>query len=294
MDWRSVRFDWNQVRSFLVTAEEGSLSAAARALGSTQPTLSRQVDALERGLGVALFERRGRGLQLTPAGHELLSHARRMGDGAVALSLAHAGLDDELEGEVSVSASDIDAACLLPPALSRLHKAHPGLRIEVVVDNAISDLHRRTADIAIRNVRPEGGDLIARKVRQAEARFYAASTLLERIGRPSDPSGFAGVDCVEIDTSGAARALLSGQGYPVKEMSFPWRTENYVVSWELVRKGYAIGVIDDRIGDAEPLVERLPPDRAAASFPVWLVAHRDVQRSRRLRIVWDVLAKELG
>ncbi|MEQ8698792.1 MAG: LysR family transcriptional regulator, partial [Bauldia litoralis] len=82
MDWRSVIFDWNRARAFLVTAEEGSLSAAARALGMTQPTLGRQVDALEAELGVVLFERVGRGLTLTPSGLDLLDHVRAMGEAA--------------------------------------------------------------------------------------------------------------------------------------------------------------------------------------------------------------------
>ena len=82
MDWRSVRFDWNRARAFLVTAEEGSLSAAARALGMAQPTLGRQVEALQDELGVVLFERTGRGLELTPSGLELLEHVRTMGEAA--------------------------------------------------------------------------------------------------------------------------------------------------------------------------------------------------------------------
>ncbi|MEM8555445.1 MAG: LysR family transcriptional regulator [Pseudomonadota bacterium] len=294
MDWRAVTFDWNRVRAFLVTAEEGSLSAAARALGATQPTLSRQVDALEQDIGVALFERQGRGLHLTPAGHELLEHARQMGDGASNMALAIAGQTDDLAGEVSISASDIYAARLLPPVLAQLHQQYPGLRIEVVADNTISDLRRHEADIAIRNVRPEGGDLIARKLRDAEARLYAAPRLLDHLGRPSDPSGFAGATCVEIDGSGALRGLLAAQGFPVDQMHFPWRTQNFVVAWELVRRGDAIGVLDARIGDADCEVERILPDIVAARFPVWLVAHRDVQRARRLRVVWDALAAHLS
>ena len=165
MDWRAVTFDWNRVRAFLVTAEEGSLSAAARALGLAQPTLGRQVEALERELGVALFERTGRGLLLTPAGHDLLGHARAMGDGAGALALSAAGQTDALDGEVAVSVSDIDAVCLLPPILERLYATHPGIRVEIVVDNALSALRRQEADIAIRNVRPTEGDLVATRLR---------------------------------------------------------------------------------------------------------------------------------
>ena len=88
MDWRSLKFDWNRARAFLITAEEGSLSAAARALGMAQPTLGRQVDALEQELGVVLFERFGRGLQLAPAGHELVAHVREMADAASRFSMS--------------------------------------------------------------------------------------------------------------------------------------------------------------------------------------------------------------
>lgn len=293
MEWRAVTFDWNRVRAFLVTAEEGSLSAAARALGMAQPTLGRQVEALERELGVALFERHGRGLRPTPAGLDLLEHARRMGAGAGDLALAVAGLCDGLEGEVSVSASDIYAARLLPPILATLHASHPALRIEVVVDNRLSDLRRREADIAIRNARPDDPDLIGRKLRVAGARLYAATSLLDRLGRPTSPEGFAGAIVVEIDRTGALRGMMAGMGFPVDAMSFPFRTSNFVVAWEMVRAGHAICVLDDRIGDAEPGVERVLPDLAPVSFPVWLVAHRDVRRARRLRVVWDGLADGL-
>ena len=293
MEWRAITFDWNRVRAFLVTAEEGSLSAAARALGLTQPTLGRQVDALERDLGVALFERHGRGLRPTPAGLELLDHARRMGEGAGDLALAVAGLSDDLTGEVSISASDIYAARLLPPILARLHSMHPELRIEVVVDNQLSDLRRREADIAVRNVRPEGDDLIGRKLRDADGRLYAAPALLDRLGRPTAPEQFTGAPCVEIGRSGGLRDLMAGMGFPVGTMRFPYRTSNFVVAWEMVRAGHAICVLDDRIGDSEPGVERILPDLAPIRFPVWLVAHRDVRRARRLRVVWDALADGL-
>ncbi|MCB1366969.1 MAG: LysR family transcriptional regulator, partial [Rhodobacteraceae bacterium] len=132
MDWRTVNFDWNRARAFLVTAEEGSLSAAARALKLAQPTLGRQVAALEAELGVVLFERFGRGLQLTPAGHELMAHVREMGDAASRLSLAAFGQSDAMEGVVRISASDAYAGLLLPPILKRLAEAEPRITIEVL------------------------------------------------------------------------------------------------------------------------------------------------------------------
>ncbi|WP_242652175.1 LysR family transcriptional regulator [Limimaricola pyoseonensis] len=294
MDWRSVTFDWNRARAFLVTAEEGSLSAAARALKLAQPTLGRQVEALEAELGVALFERSGRGLRLTPAGHDLLEHARAMGEGARALSLAAWGQTEALEGEVAISASDAFASYLLPPILDRLHRQEPRIRIEVVVSNALSDLARREADIAVRNVRPTEPDLIGRRVRDASARLYAAPGYLDRLGRPGTAQGFSAAEFIEIDASGSLMGLLNTKGFSLDESNFPYRCRSFTVMWEMVRQGMGIGILDDRIGDADPLVERAVPDFAPIDFPVWIVAHRDIARSRRLRVVFDALVEGFG
>lgn len=294
MDWRSVTFDWNQARAFLVTAEEGSLSAASRALKLAQPTVGRQVEALEAELGVALFERTGRGLRLTPAGHGLLDHARLMGEGARALSLAAWGQSEVLEGEVAISASDAYASYLLPPILARLHAAEPGIRIEVVVSNDLSDLSRREADIAVRNTRPTEPELIARKLRDAAATLYAAPDYLNRIGRPAQPEAFTKAAFIEIDGQGSLKALLARQGVVLEGANFPYRCRNFTVMWEMVRQGMGIGILDARIGDADPAVERAMPGFAPITFPIWLVAHRDTTRSRRLRVVFDALAEGLA
>ena len=182
------QLDWNQLRAFLETADTGSLSAAARKLGLTQPTLSRQVAAIEQSMGVTLFERVGKTMALTPTGLDLLEHARAMGSAAEALSLAATGRSQALGGVVSVSASDMVAACLLPPLVRRLREREPGIAIEVIATNALSDLQRREADIAIRHVKPEQPDLIARLIREATACFYASEVWVQahgQIGRAS-------------------------------------------------------------------------------------------------------------
>ena len=132
MNWQSVTFNWNRARAFLVTAEEGSLSAAARALGLTQPTLGRQVSALEAELGVTLFERVGRSLELTQSGQELLEHVRTMGEAASHISLTASGQSKSIEGHVCITATDIMSAYLLPPVLKQLRAIAPGIEIEIV------------------------------------------------------------------------------------------------------------------------------------------------------------------
>src|SRR5690606_14901264 len=112
MNWTGGSFDWNQARALLITAREGSLCAAARQLGQTQPTLSRQVAALETQLGVTLFERVGKRLVLTDTGQELLEHVRAMGEAAELVSLSASGPSQAIFGRVRISAAGIVAAYL--------------------------------------------------------------------------------------------------------------------------------------------------------------------------------------
>ena len=184
MNWQSVAFDWNQARAFLATVEEGSLSVAARALGLTQPTLGRQVAALEEKLGIVLFERVGRSLVLTQSGIELLDHVRAMCEAANRISLTASGQSQTIEGQVRITASDVMSAHILPAALKTLREIAPMVEIDVVAANDIRDLQLREADIAIRHIRPEQPDLVARLVSEATAHFYALESYLDQYGRP--------------------------------------------------------------------------------------------------------------
>jgi DNA-binding transcriptional LysR family regulator len=293
MDWRSVKFDWNKARAFLVTAEEGSLSAAARALGMAQPTLGRQVDGLEQELGIVLFERVGRGLTLTPSGLELLEHVREMGEAAGRVSMTALGQSQALEGTICISASETYAAVLLPPIIAKLRRMEPGIQVEIVVANHASDLRRREADIAIRNFRPTEPDLIAKKIGDADAVLYAAPDYIAKIGNPTKPYDLRHADFVNMDHGGMMLKGLNTLGLGLTEANFPLLTESYLVMWELVRQGAAIGILDAYIGDADPVVRRVLPDLEPLVFPIWLVSHRELTTSRRIRMVYDFLAEEL-
>jgi DNA-binding transcriptional LysR family regulator len=294
MDWRSSKFDWNRARAFLVTAEEGSLSAAARALGVAQPTLGRQVDALEEELGVVLFERVGRGFTLTPSGQELLEHVRAMGEAAGRFSLTSMGQAQAIDGLVKIAASEAHAMIVLPPILAKLRAAAPGISIEIIASSATSDLRRREADIAIRNYRPEEPDLIAKKIRDIPARLYATPEYIERIGHPKLPYELRHADFINIDRSGMFLKGMNGLGMNLTDRNFPIMTENYLVMWGMVKGGLGIGVQDSLIGDAEPLVRRVLPDLEPLIFSMWLVTHREVNTSQRVRVVYDLLAAELA
>ena len=294
MDWRSVTFDWNRARAFLVTAEEGSLSAAARALGVAQPTLGRQVAALERELGVTLFQRVGRGLVLTASGLELMEHVRVMGNAASLMSLTASGQSQSIEGAICISATEAYAAFLLPPIVEKLRHSAPGITIEIVASNAVSDLRRREADIAIRHVRPTDQDLIAKRMPDEAAQLYATPAYLDRIGNPQTMADCCEAEFVGFDRNEPLLEGLNARGFTLTSGNFPVLTGSHLVHWELVKRGVGIGVMPLQIGDAEPSVTRVLPDMDPFEIPVWLVAHRELNTSRRVRLVFDLLSQELS
>ena len=294
MDWRSIKFDWNRARAFLVTAEEGSLSAAARALGMAQPTMGRHISALEEELGVLLFERVGHTLVLTETGRDLVEHVRAMGEAASRVSLAASGQSQAVEGTVRITSTEAYSAFVLPPLLARLRAAHPGIVLEVVADNSVADLRRREADIALRSARPTDPELIARKIAQEQACLYASEDCLSRDGPFTRSEDLAGAAFIGFDQNAPFLDGLTRKGLPVTQGNFTVLTDNHLVQWQLVRQGVGIGVMATRIGDAEPGLRRVADWLDPFEFPIWLVAHRELSTSRRVRLVFDFIAREFG
>ncbi len=294
MNWQAISFDWNQVRAFLATVEEGSFSAAARALGQTQPTVGRQVAALEEALGVTLFERVGKSLTLSGTGAELLDHVRDMANVASRISLVASGQSQNIEGLVRITAADVMSAYLLPPVLEKIRAVAPRLKIDVVASNEIRDIQRREADIAIRHVRPAQPDLIAKLVTEATAHFYGASAYLDRVGRPTDLAGLAELDFVSLGSVDQMIGYLEPAGVPVRPENFRIGSANGIVAWEMVRQGFGIVPMMDEVGAMTPGVEQMLPDMEPFKFPVWLATHSELHTARRIRLVFDLLAEHFG
>lgn len=294
MNWQSVSFDWNQARAFLATVEEGSLSAAARALGLTQPTLGRQVAALEEELDVLLFDRVGRSLVLTPSGLELLDHVRAMCEAANQFSLTASGQSRTIEGQVRITASDVMSAHILPQAMKRLREIAPLVEVDVVAANDIRDLQLREADIAIRHVRPEQPDLIAKLVGEATAHFYASKSYLDQHGRPGTVGDLSDHEFIGFGDTDRMIERLNPHGLSLTRTNFRLGSESALVAWEMARNGLGIIVMSDGVAAGSPNIERVLPAMEPFVFPIWLTAHRELHTSRRIRLVFDLLADFLA
>lgn len=294
MNWQSIAFDWNRARAFLATAEEGSLSAAARALGQTQPTLGRQVSALEDDLGVTLFERAGRSLTLTQAGLELLEHFRAMGNAAQRISLAASGQSQAIEGQVRITATNLMATYHLPPVLRKIRKTAPGIGIEIVASNEVRDLTRREADIAIRHGRPEQPDLIAKLVGETLAHLYASRDYLDGYGRPERPSDLSDADFIGFETPERLLPILNPLGLSLTRHNFKLITESGTLILELARQGFGITIVTEEVAALAPNLEIVLPSLDPFPIPIWLVTHRELHTSRRIRLVFDLLAESFS
>ena len=286
--------DWNHIRAFHATARSGSLSAAARQLGLTQPTLSRQVMALEAELGVTLFERIGKRLVLTRTGADLLDHVTAMGEAAQSVALAASGHVQGISGRVRISATDTFAAYLLPQVVARIRQEAPDITVIVTATNALSDLRQREADIAIRHVPPDAPELIGHHLRDTWAHFYAARSWTQRHGLPQSPADLAGPQLLGFDDGVQFAAHLQGLGIPMPAEGFRLLSENSVVIWEMVRQGLGIGAMLEDIAALSPDIIRLLPDLPPIPVPIWLVTHRELGTSRRLRVVHDILRDALS
>lgn len=288
-----TNIDWNRARAFLATAETGSLSAAARELGLTQPTLSRQVAQLEADLGVTLFERVGKKLVLTETGESLLEHVRAMGEAALAMRVAASGRAEEVAGRVSISATDTYAAYILPEIMERIRREAPQITIAVISSDSLSDLRRREADIAIRHVRPQEDGLIGRLVCESTAHFYASEGWVAAHGHPGAVSGIAPHAFVGYEDAERFAAFLRGVGAEIGAEDFRLVSKNSVVIWELVRRGQGVSLMSREIAERASGIVELFPALEAVRFPVWLVTHRELRTSKRIRLVYDILAQEL-
>lgn len=285
--------DWSLLRAFLAVAHAGSLSRAAEDLGSSQPTLSRQMSALEQHTGSALFERTRRGLRLTEAGQALLVPAQRMQQHARECALAAAGHSQTLAGTVRLTASEMVSAFLLPTILRDLRTSHPDIQIELVASNVVENLLEREADIALRMLRPMQKALVARKLAEMPLAFFAHRDYVKAHGTPTLADMHAH-QWVGYDRSDQMIRGFREGGFKVTREFFAFRCDNQIVAWQAVRAGLGIGIGMKRIAQSSPEVVQVLKEVPVPSLPLWITAHRELRNTPRLKTVFDALASALS
>ena len=282
--------NWSDLKFFLSMTEHGSLSAAARAEGVSQPTLSRRLTILEESLKADLFNRSVDGLELTPTGERLVEHAARMKEEAISIERIATGRDDRLSGKVIISAVEILGTVWLPKCLREFSRIYDGVQIDLQIDTAPADLLRREADIAIRMYRPQEPDLIAKKVGTIAHGLFASQDYIDRKGMPSSLQDICNHDLV-LPGEKIMKYVREKMGSKAIHLCPPVFTSNdshALASATLA--GYGIGVHSGITAHRHPELISVLPDVMRES-ELWLVTHRDVNKSARIRAVYDFISQ---
>lgn len=289
-----MSLDWTLIQAFLAVAEEGSLSGAARETGISQPTLSRQIKAIEDQLHVRLFDRQAKGLDLTETGHELLPAAKAMFEAAGQFANIAAGHDEQIEGTVRITASEFVSHFILPEIIADVRENHPDIQIELNSTDHSENLLFREADIAIRMYRPTQLDMITRKLGVLRLGFFASQNYVQRRGLPENLAELMTHDLIGYDRSERFIQGAKEFGWELSKTDFAVRCDLQTLHGELIKAGCGIGILSV---EAAARMPALVP--AVQSFPVpglavWLTSHEALRHTPRVRTVWKHLETGLA
>jgi len=291
----STDLSWDHVRSLLCVLREGSLSAAARTLGLTQPTLARHIEQLEAALGGAkLFTRSPAGLAPTDIARSLVRNAETMESAAAALVRTASASEDQAAGVVRITASQVIGAEVLPAILRDLRAEHPGLKFELDLSNQTADLLRREADIAVRMVRPKQAALVHRKVGDVMLGLFARTDYLAAHGTPRRIEELYEHAIIGVDRETTSVRTLRAMGFDLTREMFTYRADNDLAQLAAIRAGCGIGLCQVGLARRAPGLVRLFPKHFAFALETWITMHEDLRGDKRMRIVFDSLAEALG
>lgn len=289
--------DWDLIRTFLAVLETESLSAAARRLGASQPTVGRRISDLEQRLGRDLFTRSAQGLRPTAAALRLRPHAEAMAASAAALERTAQTEDDGEGGVVRLTASEVIGVEVLPEILADFKRRRPGAVIELVLSNRVEDVLRREVDMAVRMTTPVQAALLARKIGEVRLGLYAAARYLERRGLPQTVSELRAHDLIGYD-----RQRLGAIGGPpgatpdafaFVPSDFSLRTDSDLAALAALRAGWGVGVMQAPLAALDPRLAPVLGEAVRFTLPIWLVMHEDLKRTPLARSLFDHLATGL-
>lgn len=283
---------WEHLASYRAVLKTGSLSAAARSLGLSQPTVRGHIEALEKRIGAALFLRVATGLEPLP-GHEALeSLVDAMDASATAFARRAFADSNAVAGPVRITCPDIFGVEILQPALRELGRTWRDLELELHLSNAIENILQREADIAVRLTKPTQNAILTKRVKSIEFGFFASPM--------SEAAKLATSSFEEVASSGllilqdrnrTIEAALEARGFTVPACAI-LRTDDDLAQLSAIRSGLGIGITQTRIAEQSGLV-RVCPDLGLRS-EVWVAMHEDLKGHRRMRVVFDALVSSLG
>lgn len=277
---------WDDLRYVLAVGRAGSLAGAARSLRTSHVTVFRRVEAIEKDLGVRLFDRKRDGYAPTAVAREILQQAEQVEEQIHALERRAWRRDSEVQGTVRITATDTIAGFILPGILARLQRQHPGLRLELDSSDAPANIAKRDADIAIRHTRAPPEMLIGHRLTPVAYAVYGAPALAARYRRNPDPAAFPWVAPEESSYDFPFIKWLRDHGVAAR---VGLHCKSWVTLTEAVRAGAGLGVLSCFMGDGRPGLVRLTPPIPELEFQYWVLTHPEMRQVARVATVYAFL-----
>ena len=270
------------------------MSGAARQTGISQPTLSRQIKAIEDQLHVRLFDRRAKGLDLTETGSELLPAAKAMFAAAGQFANIAAGHDEQIEGTVRITASEFVSHYVLPEIIAEIRESHPDIQLELNSTDQSENLLFREADIAIRMYRPTQLEMITRKLGVLQLGFFASKNYIQRRGSPTTIPELMDHDLIGYDRSERFIQGAAKFGWELTKHDFAVRCDFQTLHGELIKAGCGIGILNLVAASRMPELVPVIPEFPVPGLAVWLTSHEALRHTPRVRTVWKHLETGLA
>jgi DNA-binding transcriptional LysR family regulator len=283
--------DWNDFRIVLAVARAGGLVRAAAALGVNHSTVFRRLNMLEDRLGVQLFERLPHGYEPTDAGAQVVAAAERIEAETLTLERDLAGRDARLCGRLRVTSSETLAFRILTPEVVRFREAHPGVEIELVIENRQLDLTRREADLAFRATRPTQGDLFGRKLADVAWAVYGAETYLATRDAPAAPGELAAQAMIGWDSAAGSVKAAQWLAATVPESAIVYRSSSLINQLLAVKAGIGLALLPCYLADPEPDLRRALPPIPELTRELWLITHMALKSTARVRAFMDIVGE---
>ncbi len=288
-----MNFSWDLIHTFDAVAKTGSLLAAAKRLGLSQPTVGRHIDTLEQALNVTLFKRSRDGMALTDAGANLVASSDEMKRTATEFHRKASGQDRGISGTVRLSVNDILGVYVLPGMLKEFTDRYPEIEVELDISNAAANLLARDADVALRMFRPTQNDLIARKVVEIPVGFYAHRSYIASRGQPLGLEDLSEHSFIGFDRERYHIDAGKSFGLKLTPSDFSFRCDNIPAQVEATRVGMGIGILHQGLAANMEGVERLLAEITLPPIEIWLAWHSDLRHNARIRLLVDFLADRL-
>jgi DNA-binding transcriptional LysR family regulator len=281
--------DWNDFRIVLAIARAGGLVGAAAALGVNHSTVFRRLNVLEARLGVELFERLPGSYEPTDAGVQVVAAAERIEAETLALDRDLTGRDARLCGRLRVTSSETLAFRILTAEIARFREAHPGIEIEVVIENRQLDLSRREADLAFRATRPTQGDLFGRKLADIAWALYGADGYLATHGIPAAPGELAAHAVIGWDSAALSVKAAQWLADTVPEGAIVYRSSSLINQLLAAKAGIGLALLPCYLADPEPDLRHALPPIPELTRELWLITHKTLKATARVRAFMDIV-----